>query len=182
MTTLSSSAATTNHVWPQFLPDGHRFIFYQRSDDSMHQGIYFGTLASGVTQAEQQAGGEVALGHPLLGNPAGLLQADAGAGPQEEVNDAQGDRHHHGRALGVGTHLLRKAVTTMKPPTMAPGRAPPRRGVKKAIRRSGPQRSMASPRMNQPMKEENHVRGKGARTLPEGRNASSGKAAIGRSA
>ena len=94
----------------------------------------------------------------------------------------QGDRHHHGRALGVGTHLLRKAVTTMKPPTMAPGRAPPRRGVKKAIRRSGPQRSMASPRMNQPMKEENHVRGKGARTLPEGRNASSGKAAIGRSA
>ena len=50
------------------------------------------------------------------------------------------------------THMLRKAVTTMKPPTMAPGRAPTRRRVKKAMRRSRPQRSMASPMMNPPMK------------------------------
>ena len=50
------------------------------------------------------------------------------------------------------THMLRNAVTAMKPPTMAPGRAPTRRRVKKAMRRSRPQRSMASPMMKPPMK------------------------------
>ena len=49
------------------------------------------------------------------------------------------------------THMLRNAVTTMKPPMMAPGRAPTSRSVKKAMRRSRPQRSMARPMMKPPM-------------------------------
>ena len=49
-------------------------------------------------------------------------------------------------------HMLRNAVATMKPATIAPGRVPVRRSVKKAMRRSSPQRSMASPRMKPPMK------------------------------
>ena len=50
------------------------------------------------------------------------------------------------------THMLKNAVTAMKPPMIAPGRAPTRRNVKKAMRRSRPQRSMASPMMKPPMK------------------------------
>ena len=51
VTTLSSTSGATNHVWPQFLPDGHRFIFYQRSDQAEHQGIYLGSLDSAETTA-----------------------------------------------------------------------------------------------------------------------------------
>ena len=50
------------------------------------------------------------------------------------------------------THMLRKAVTAINPPTIALGRAPTNRRVKKAMRRSSPQRSMASPMMKPPMK------------------------------
>ena len=50
------------------------------------------------------------------------------------------------------THMLRNAVTAMKPPTIAPGHAPTRRKMPKAMRRSSPQRSMASPMMKPPMK------------------------------
>ena len=50
------------------------------------------------------------------------------------------------------THMLRNAVTAMKPPTIARGRAPTSRRTKNAIRLSSPQRSIASPMMNPPMK------------------------------
>jgi Tol biopolymer transport system component len=49
VTTLQPDTAATNHVWPQFLPDGRRFIFYQRSNVSEHQGIFVGDLDSAVT-------------------------------------------------------------------------------------------------------------------------------------
>ena len=50
------------------------------------------------------------------------------------------------------THMLRNAVTAMKPPTMAPGRAPTRRRMKNAMRRSRPQRSMDRPMTKPPRK------------------------------
>ena len=34
------------HNWPQFLPDGRHFLFYQRAVDSEHQGIYVGELGT----------------------------------------------------------------------------------------------------------------------------------------
>ena len=42
----SAGEVTTNHVWPQFLADGHRFIFYQRSDDAAEQGVFASDLTS----------------------------------------------------------------------------------------------------------------------------------------
>jgi serine/threonine protein kinase len=41
------TAQTNTHYWPQFLPDGRRFIFFSRADQSDVQGIYVGTLDSG---------------------------------------------------------------------------------------------------------------------------------------
>ena len=37
------------HYWPQFLPDGRRFLFLQRSVKPEHQGIYVGSLDSPQT-------------------------------------------------------------------------------------------------------------------------------------
>jgi hypothetical protein len=54
-----------------------------------------------VRDAQQQAGGEVALRNAILGNPPGFLEAGAGTAAQYQVDDAQGDRHHHGRAGGI---------------------------------------------------------------------------------
>ena len=42
----SAGEVTTNHVWPQFLADGNRFIFYQRSDDAAKQGVFASDLTS----------------------------------------------------------------------------------------------------------------------------------------
>src|SRR4029453_4592399 len=41
-----------------------------------------------VRDAEQEAGGEVALGHAILRYPAGFLQAGAGTRAQHQVDDA----------------------------------------------------------------------------------------------
>jgi hypothetical protein len=34
------------HYWPQFLPDGRRFLYLQRSLQLQHQGLYVGSLDS----------------------------------------------------------------------------------------------------------------------------------------
>lgn len=32
------------HVWPQFLPDGHHFLYFSASDDTARSGVYVGTI------------------------------------------------------------------------------------------------------------------------------------------
>jgi eukaryotic-like serine/threonine-protein kinase len=68
VTTLSAASRVTNHVWPQFLADGRRFIFYQRSDEPEHQGIYLSSLDSAdSSQVVRNDGiGIPAQGHVLL--------------------------------------------------------------------------------------------------------------------
>ena len=103
VTTLSSSAAATNHVWPQFLPDGHRFIFYQRSDDSMHQGIYLGALASGeITQVVRNDGMAVPMpGHILLVRDGTLFAQPVDDRTMATLGDAQRVADGIGYTLGT---------------------------------------------------------------------------------
>ena len=68
VTTLKGGGGEAGHLFPQFLPDGHRFLFYVRGtgDD---QGIYLGSLGSEkvtrLTQAET-AGAYLAPGWLLF--------------------------------------------------------------------------------------------------------------------
>jgi Tol biopolymer transport system component len=66
VTTPASNA--TNHVWPQFLADGRRFIYYHRSNEAERQGIYVRTLDPGdATQViRTNAMAVPASGHLLL--------------------------------------------------------------------------------------------------------------------
>jgi Tol biopolymer transport system component len=44
LTTLNRERRENSHRWPQFLPDGHHFIFTARSDVPQETGIYVGSL------------------------------------------------------------------------------------------------------------------------------------------
>ena len=44
LTSLSASNGEFNHRWPQFLPDGKRFLFYIRSSTPKLTGIYLGSV------------------------------------------------------------------------------------------------------------------------------------------
>ena len=59
--------ASTNN-WPQFLPDGRHFLFYQRGATDEHQGIYVGSLDSFDTTRvlASTGGGLYASGHLLF--------------------------------------------------------------------------------------------------------------------
>ena len=43
-TTLDPSHGAIAHYWPQFLPDGRQFLYYQRSPDPEFEGIFVGAL------------------------------------------------------------------------------------------------------------------------------------------
>jgi Tol biopolymer transport system component len=45
-TSLNTREGVLQHYWPQFLPDGRRFLYYQRSSTPDHQGIYAKTLGA----------------------------------------------------------------------------------------------------------------------------------------
>jgi Tol biopolymer transport system component len=44
LTTVDRARYETAHMWPQFLPDGRRFVFFVQSQDQQHRGIYLGSL------------------------------------------------------------------------------------------------------------------------------------------
>ena len=46
-TTLDTTRGELTHRWPQFLPDGRRFIFYVRSTIPTNSGVYVGSIDSG---------------------------------------------------------------------------------------------------------------------------------------
>jgi serine/threonine protein kinase/Tol biopolymer transport system component len=47
VTTLDTTRGEGAHRWPQFLPDGRRFIFYVRSAIPTNSGVYIGSIDSG---------------------------------------------------------------------------------------------------------------------------------------
>ena len=48
-TTFNRDQSATAHNWPQFLPDGRHYLFYQISLKPEHQGIYVASLDSAET-------------------------------------------------------------------------------------------------------------------------------------
>jgi eukaryotic-like serine/threonine-protein kinase len=50
VTSLDPNRRETVHRWPQFLPDGRRFIFFVASTTPEHTGVYLGSLDSPATR------------------------------------------------------------------------------------------------------------------------------------
>jgi Tol biopolymer transport system component len=48
VTTLDRAHGEYSHTWPEFLPDGRRFLFVVRSADPQHSGVYLASLDSSV--------------------------------------------------------------------------------------------------------------------------------------
>jgi Tol biopolymer transport system component len=79
VTTLDASKAEYQHGWPQFLPDGRRFLFVVRSNREDLSGVYVGSLDSPVRTRLMPAYSRVAYspsGH-LLFVRRGTLMAQA---------------------------------------------------------------------------------------------------------
>jgi serine/threonine protein kinase len=68
VTSLPAAERATNHVWPQFLTDGRRFIYYQRSNDAERQGVYVSALGSeeSLQVLRNDGMGVLAPGHLLV--------------------------------------------------------------------------------------------------------------------
>jgi serine/threonine protein kinase len=47
VTKVDPAGKESQHMWPQFLPDGDRFIFFVLSSDDNVEGVYLGSLAGG---------------------------------------------------------------------------------------------------------------------------------------
>ena len=47
VTTVDVKGRESQHMWPQFLPDGERFIFFVMSSDDNVEGVYLGSLRGG---------------------------------------------------------------------------------------------------------------------------------------
>ena len=77
-TTFNRELGATGHNWPQFLPDGRRFLFYQISFKPEYQGIYVGSLDSAeVTRVVASAGAGLYTSGYLLFVRDGILFAQA---------------------------------------------------------------------------------------------------------
>jgi len=83
VTALSAERGETLHAWPQFLPDGHHFIYLAQSERPENTGIYVGSLDSKVSKLVLKASGNPAyaafpsgIGY-LLSMQAATLMAQA---------------------------------------------------------------------------------------------------------
>ena len=77
VTTFDAAQGTSRH-WPQFLPDGRHFLYYQRSAKAEHQGTYVTALdSSQSTRVLEIAGRAVYASGHLLFVRDGILFAQA---------------------------------------------------------------------------------------------------------
>ena len=77
-TTFNREQGATGHYWPQFLPDGRRYLFYQISSKPENQGIYVGSLDSAeVTRIVASTGAGLYTSGYLLLVRDGILFAQA---------------------------------------------------------------------------------------------------------
>jgi hypothetical protein len=109
------ASTTTNHTFPQFLADGRRFVYYNRSNEAQHQGIYVRSLDSGeASQIVQNNGMAVATNGHLLLVREGMLFAqpvDPGMQPRGDlVRVAEGVGYSLG---GIGYSPLSAAGDTL---------------------------------------------------------------------
>ena len=74
VTTFDADQGIFTQYWPQFLPDGRHFLYYQRSVKPEHQGIYVTTLDSSQARESSKA---AAQGRLRLGTPVVRARRDA---------------------------------------------------------------------------------------------------------
>ena len=76
LTTLDANRGDFQHAWPEFLPDGRRFLFVIRSSQSQRAGVYLASIDDGTPRYVMPAHSRViyANGH-LLFVRQGLLMA-----------------------------------------------------------------------------------------------------------
>ena len=67
-TTFDPDQAVDSHYWPQFLPDGRHFLYYQRSSKPEYRGVYVTALDSSSSTRILESGGIAlyASGHLLF--------------------------------------------------------------------------------------------------------------------
>jgi DNA-binding winged helix-turn-helix (wHTH) protein/Tol biopolymer transport system component len=104
---LDRAAQQIAHTWPQFLPDGHRFIYQVVSLDAEQTGIYVGDLESNTADTRLLATDSPAVFAP----PSHIVHVDSGMLVAEELDASM-------RALTGRTILLSRDVT---PPSLGDG-------------------------------------------------------------
>jgi serine/threonine protein kinase/Tol biopolymer transport system component len=67
-TTLTEAEGAITHYWPEFLPGERRLLYYQRSRESNHQGIYVKTLGASDAARVMEANGRAvySAGHLIF--------------------------------------------------------------------------------------------------------------------
>jgi eukaryotic-like serine/threonine-protein kinase len=111
----STGEVTTNHVWPQFLSDGHRFIFYQRSDDAAEQGVFASDLTSRrITPVLRNDGlGVAAPGRLFFVRDGSLFEQVLDEGTMRPVGDAARVADGVGYTLGTIGYSPVSAASTI---------------------------------------------------------------------
>ena len=111
----SAAEVTTNHVWPQFLADGNRFILYQRSDDSAKQGVFASDLTSRrITPVLRNDGlGAAAPGRLFFVRDGSLFQQVLDEGTMRPVGDAERVADGVGYTLGTIGYSPVSAASTV---------------------------------------------------------------------
>jgi Tol biopolymer transport system component len=77
-TRAEESRGETSHRWPQFLPDGRRFLYFVRSGQESHEGIYLSSLddpASTLVVNSSVGGAYLATRRMILFDAEGTLMA-----------------------------------------------------------------------------------------------------------
>jgi serine/threonine protein kinase/Tol biopolymer transport system component len=77
VTHLAGEREETSHRWPQFLPDGQHFVFFARTAQAEHEGVYLGAIGSGDVKfvVNTRFGGAFAPPNQVLYIAEGVLVA-----------------------------------------------------------------------------------------------------------
>jgi serine/threonine protein kinase len=79
VTTLARDRGQRAHLWPVFLPDGRRFVYFASSDDASERGLYLGDVGTATARWLGTADGAAVWASPrhLLFTRGGMLIAQA---------------------------------------------------------------------------------------------------------
>jgi Tol biopolymer transport system component len=112
-TTFDPDQAVIRHYWPQFLPDGRHFLYYQRSSKPEYQGVYVTALDSSSSTRILESDGMAlyASGHLVFVRD-GTLFAQAF---DDRALQTSGDPVRLGDHVGYWTAAFGYAAVTVSP-------------------------------------------------------------------
>ena len=112
-TTFDSDQAVISHYWPQFLPDGRHFLYYQRSSKPEYRGVYVTALDSSSSTRIFESDGMAlyASGHLLFVRD-GTLFAQAF---DDRALQTSGDPVRIGDHVGYWNAAFGYAAVTVSP-------------------------------------------------------------------